>query len=920
MDTHASTLVFTKLRVPAVRPRIIPRARLVEKLTAETGASLTLVCAPAGYGKTTLLAEWSQALLQNGNAVAWYSLDASDDASILFGSYLVASLVQALGPVGGLEHAAQLLRSSPEVDLQRVLPAVINAVAASDRNCVLVLDDYHLISVPVIHSAVVFLLEHLPVNMRVAIGSRSDPPLPLARLRVRGQLIEIRPADLRFTRDETAQFLNAIMKLDLPPGLVASLEERTEGWVAGLQLAAISLFGRPDQEGFVASFTGGNRYLVDYLLEEVFDRQSEETRSFLLHTSILKRLCASLCDALLRQTSGSEAAIARLEQANLFMLPLDDEGIWHRYHHLFRDFLQTRLQKLYPDRLAALHRAASEWHAARGSLHEAVEHAIQSRDWQYAADLVQQQGVALALRGEFSTLYEWSSAFPEEVMRACPSLCLFQANALAVGYRRQNRSKIEARLQQVEQAAAAQEDEQIGRLLLGQATTTRVILEAVTPDPVIDPYAQFPLAQKALDLLSDEDPARSAVALSKGYAHLALHDAAAGFGAMEEARRLALACHNDFGFVEAAFHQSRLAHAQGQLQRAADICLQGRTEASVILTRSDQELPAAGCLDIALGCVQLEQNHLEEAEQNLIAGLELVGWGMNPYYLMTACLALFRLREIQGRPAEAVEYLTRLEEAWPDVSFCTRSARVLHALQAAPQDATVLSEAVAWSRDFYPSAYDGAPLPGLGPLGAAEAYYLAYLAWARIQVTIGNARTALPYLERQLDLARTHGLTTRVIELSLVEALAQHAEGNNRRVREALDRALAAAQPAGYLRIFDGGATLTYLLGDAAKGGVHRDYVEEILSVIGAPACMDRGQKGRETPALLTDLGTDLSERELEVLRLVAEGASNQVIAERLVITVGTVKSHINHILGKLNASNRTEAVARARQLGWLDI
>ena len=920
MYSLASTLMLTKLCAPAERLRIIPRTRLLEQLTPETGTHLVLVCAPAGYGKTTLLAEWRQSLLQNGVAVAWYALDASDDDPLLFGSYLVASLEQVLGPMSGLAHVAQLLRFSPEVELQRILPAVINAVASNDRNCVLVLDDYHLISVPAIHNAVAFLLDHLPVNMRIAIGSRADPPLPLARLRVRDHLLEIRPADLRFTKDETAQFLNAIMKLDLPPGLVAALEERTEGWAAGLQLAALSLSDRSDKEGFIASFTGGNRYLVNYLLEEVFNRQSEETRSFLLQTSILKRLCASLCDALLRQPAGSQEAIARLEQANLFMMPLDDEANWYRYHHLFRDFLQTRLQKLYPDRLATLHRAASEWHAVHGSLHEAVEHAIQSRDWVYAAALVEQQGINMALRGEFSTLYEWSSAFPEEVMQVCPSLCLFQANALAVSYRQKNRSKVEARLRQVEQAAEAQEDGQVGQLLMGQASTTRAILEAVTPDPTIDPHAQFLLAQKALDLLSDQDPARSAVALSIGYAHLALHDAAAGFKAMEDARQLALASYNYFGAIEATFHQARLAHAQGQLQRAVEICLRGRAEASAILPNSEQELPAAGCLDIALGCIQLERDQLEEAERNLLAGLDLVGWGMNPYYLMIACLALFRLREIQGRLAEAIEYLARLEEAWPDIAFCARSARILHNLQNAPQDPAVREEASAWSRDFYPPGGEDAPLPGMGPLGAAEARYQAYLNWARLQVLNGNAHTALPYLERQLDLARTHGLTTRLIELSLIEAQARHAQRDDKRARESLERALTVAQPAGYLRIFDGGVALTHLLVDAANGNTCRDYARKILSVIGAPVSSDGEPKDVAKSTFQADHGAPLSQREMDVLRLMAEGASNQAIADRLVISVGTVKSHINHILNKLNASNRTEAVARARPLGWLDI
>jgi LuxR family maltose regulon positive regulatory protein len=393
---------------------------------------------------------------------------------------------------------------------------------------------------------------------------------------------------------------------------------------------------------------------------------------------------------------------------------------------------------------------------------------------------------------------------------------------------------------------------------------------------------------------------------------MALQDAVAASKAMEEARQLSLGCHNYFGVVEAVFHQVRLAHGQGQLRRAAEICRQGQADLSDILAQPDQELPAGGCLDIALGCVFLEQNRLEEAERSLLHGLDLIGWGMNPYYQMTACLALFRLREIQGRPAEAAEFLVRLEEAWPDIAFCTRATRIVQALRTAQADPATLAEAAAWCRDFSSSLGDNARLPGMGPFGAAEAYYLAQLAWARIQIAIGNAHAALAYLERQLDMASTHGLAERVIELSLLEAQIRQAEGDEKKTWAALERALAAGQPAGYLRIFDQGLVLTRLLVEAAGRGILPEYVGQILAVVGRRTPPD------QAPGL--ESGEHLSQREREVLCLMAEGASNQLIAEQLVITVGTVKSHINHILMKLEASNRTEAVARARQLGLLEI
>lgn len=940
MEALPSPLVLTKLRVPTARPHIVPRSRLVERLTPGAGTSLVLVCAPPGYGKSTLLIEWSQSLLRNGVAVAWYALDATDDAPAPFGGYLVASLAQALGPISELGHVAQRLRSSPEIDLQSILPAVINAVVSSDRECVLILDDYHLIGAPAIHSAVAFLLERLPENLLVVIGSRSDPPLLLARLRAQGRLLEIRAADLRFTEEETALFLNEVMRLGLSPESVAALEARTEGWIAGLQLAALSLSGRSDKESFVSSFTGRHRYLVEYLLEEVVGRQPESVQSFLRSTSILRRLCGPLCDALVdegrttKKDEGTRTSVLRpssfvleeLERANLFVVALDDQGDWYRYHPLFQEFLQTWLHKTQPERVAALHRAASEWHAAHGYLREAVHHALQTQDWEYAAALVEQHGVSMMLHGEISTVYEWCAAFPEAVMWGRPALCLFQSNALVLGYRRQNRGRIEARLQQVERAAAALEDKPLARLLIGQAAATRTFLAAVTPDPAVDPREQFALAQKAFDLLSEDDPARSAIALTIGYAHMALHDAVVGYQAMEEARHLSLACHNYFGVVEATFHQARLAHHQGQLRRAAEICRQGRADISAILAQPDQELPAVGCLDIALGCVLLEQGRLEEAERALLQGLDLIGWGMNPYYQMTACVVLFRLREIQGRPAEAVEYLSRLEEAWPDMAFCAQALRVMHALRIAPEDPGTLAEATTWCQAFSSSLGDDVPPPGMGPCGAAEAYYLACLAWARAQIATGHAHVAIPYLEQQLDLASTHGLTDRVIELSLIEAQARQAEGDNKRTWEAIERALAAAQPGGYVSLFDQGASLTRLLVEAAKRGIVRDYIGRILAVAGGPKTFGMGKgdgaalSGAAARSAQLEFAEPLSERELEVLRLMARGASNHEIAKQLVITVGTVKSHINHILVKLDAHNRTEAVARARGLGWLEI
>ncbi len=916
MNAPASPLILTKISMPAARTRILQRTRLVDSLAENSGAGLTLVCAPAGYGKSTLLAEWARSEGQKGIAVAWYALDPSDDSPLSFGTYLVAGLTRALGSNPELEQIAQLLRSSPELDLQRILRHLINAIAASGRECLLVLDDYQMIGSPAIHSALALLLEHLPEKMRLAIGSRSDPPLPLARLRARGELLEIRADRLNFTLEETARFLKEVMRLDLPAEWIAVLEDRTEGWIAGLQLAALSLSGRTDKESLISSFRGSHRYLVDYLLEEVFTHQPEPVQRFLLSTSILDRMCAPLCDALMEHESSSAAVLEHLDQENLFVVALDEEAYWFRYHHLFRDFLQARLEKTRPERVPLLHRAACEWHSREGYRREAVRHALLTRDWEYSAALVEQYGISMMMHGEVSTVFEWCAAFPEAVMGAHPTLCIFQCNALLIGYRQKNRLTIEKRLRQIGQAVSAMGDGPIPRILLGQAATIRTFLEAMDQDPAADPRKQFSIARKALDLLSEDDPARSIVVLTTGYAHMALHDAQAGFQAMEQARELSIPCRNYLGIVEAVFHQTRLAYVQGQLRRAESICREGRIDLAALLAHPDQELPAVGCLDVALGCLLLERNELDEAEKHLLHGLELIGWELNPHFLMTAHVGLFRLREIQGRSAEAVEYLSRLEEACPDMVFYARGLRIMHALREGAATPEILADANRWNESFASPLDGDGLLPGMGPLGAAEAYYLAYLARVRVAIAAGQTKGALSYLERQLDLASSHGLAQRVIELSVLEALAVQAGGGGQRVWDALERALESAPAEAYMHSFDQGPDSIQLLGKALERGICREKTGWILAGVKAEKFVRKesgGLSGAQLPS-------PLSGRELEVLHLMAEGVSNQEIAQKLFITVGTVKSHVNHILEKLNARNRTEAVARARNLRLLDL
>ena len=918
MDNRYSQLIQTKLCVPKLRPRVIGRKRLVERAMGEPGTVLTLVSAPAGYGKTTLMVELSRALAQSGTAITWYALDSIDNDPNLFISYLVEGLGEALQINTALAPVAKLLRSSTEFNMEKILPTIINAVVSKDQKCVLVLDDYHVITSPAVHSGITFLLDHLPENMHIIIGSRSDPPLPLARLRASSRLAEIRAADLQFTPDEAARFLNETMSLGLTSEVIAVIEKSAEGWITGLQLAALSMTDRADSASYVSRFGGSNRYLVGYLLQEVFERQPTEIQRFLLCTSVLERLCGPLCDAILSIQSGSDVILLRLEQANLFLVPLDDEGYWYRYHHLFRDFLRARLKQAEPDRIPLLHRAASEWYALQNLLTEAVSQAIETRDWVYAAGIVEKHGMTMFNRSELSMLRRWCEGFPEKIFRNHPMLCILQGWALSLSYRKENRGLVEERMQQAEQAASKLENKQLGWQLTAQAALVRLSL-CLIPDPAINPWQVIDFAQRTLDRLPGDDSGRGIATSAIGYAYLSQQNLPMAVKTMEEFRRLSLAGGFYYGAVAATFYLANLAFYQGQLERSKEMCQQVQTSMATVVANPEQELPALGSLDVARGCVLLEENQLDEAEPALLHGLELISGTNNPFYRMVGCVALFRLREIQGREMEAFQYLDDIETAWPDIAFYTQGLRLMHLIRTVPETQQTRIQAESWCQAFSPYINENMLLPGIGPFGGTEAYYKASLIWVRAEILLGKPGETLSYLERQQKAAEVQGLNHRLIELSLAEAQARKALGDEQHCFKSLERALNLAEPTGCLRVFDQGPALTSLLKEAAKRGIARDYAGQIIKTIGTSSGID--QRIQVLSGTGVKVGQEtLSERELEVLRMIASGASNKEMADQLVVTVGTIKSHVNHVFGKLDVHNRLEAVARAREQGLLKI
>lgn len=924
-----SSLIFTKLRPPATRSNTIWRDRLLRKLTLEPNMDLTLVCAPAGYGKTTLLIDWTRQLKQAGITVSWYSLDESDNNPITFGTYLVASLEQALGTSSGLASVHQVLRASTDTNLLSLLPTVINSLCETDQQIALVLDDYHLIRTPVIHKAVEFLISHRPDNFHIAIGSRSNPALPLSRWRARGRLAELRASDLRFVDEETKLFLSDSMQLELPDEVIARLAEQVEGWPAGLQLAALSLANHAPNDQAVLTFSGGRRQQAEFLLNEVVNQLPEKVQSFLLETSIFERLNASACDAILG-IENSTNILGQLEQANLFIIALnggesgEDGTTWYRYHHLFRDFLRSWLTISQSARALDLHRTAATWFAAHGLLYEGAYHAFRSGDWSFAAAFVEQHSFTLIIHSDIATINEWCSSFPETVMSKHPMLCIFQAFALAYRFQGKYRNLVEARLHLASLAMVnlVNPEEPTG---LHELTAVVHTFLAMIPDHQVDANMLLVLSQSHLAGYPPGNSGRFPWLLIAGYAHQALNCPEEAGKTFEEARPLALQSGLFFGMVEATFHLARLAFSQGCLTETLNICQSGQAEFTILSNQSGLELPALGGLDVARGCVLLEQDHLDEAEQYLLHGIERMGWGMNPYYLMIAFLALARVYEIQGRLVDAISCFDRLDTLWPDIQLITQGFRVLARLRSNPDDVSAQEAGRDWLHFYHAALGYSLLIFGLGPVGAAEAFYQANLNWMRLQILLNQPQAVQPYLDSHLRLAQDKGLVGREIELTLIKAQMFHQQGQTGTALTTLNQAIALSRPRGFVRVFDQNPILDDLIHFAMQQGDFSDYLRSVLAAIRQSRRWGTGVTSSTTSQrdvykdmLEVELVESLSQREVEVLKMIAIGATNQVIAEQFVITIGTVKSHIHHIFSKLNARTRTEAVAQARKLGLM--
>jgi LuxR family maltose regulon positive regulatory protein len=874
-------LLATKLYAPTLRGELVPRSRLIERLTASLACRLTLVSAPAGFGKTTLLAAW----LQNaGRAHTWLSLDESDNDPARFTAYFLAAL-QRIDP--HLGQAAQALMQTPQPPPpEALLTSLINDIAATPEPFTFVLDDYHLIQTLSIHQQISFLLEHQPSQMHLVIVTREDPSLPLSRLRARGQIADIRQADLLFTAEETNDFLRRVMGLELEPGDIAALQERTEGWIAGLQLAALSLQGRDDAHQIVKSFTGSHRYILDYLIEEVFQQRPPDVQDFLVKTSILDRLTAPLCDAITGRDD-SRTVLLELDKGNLFLVRLDQSRQWYRYHRLFRDLLRTQGQSA--DR-TPLHLRAARWYVQHGFLDEAVYHTLAAENWDEAEGLLWPAAGQAINDGRFATVGRWLDAMPQERLRACSRLATLKGWVLLPA----------GQFDAAETWAALGED-----LLPTHALPPNRALVVCLQLSIAHARHEIPrvveLAHQALELLEEEDPygLRGVALANLASAQMIMGDIPAATQTYREMARLGQEGGHLISMVGAWCSLAWLLNLQMEPLEAQTLCRQALERT---MGPRGQPLPLAGQAHIVLGTIAYDRNELASAREHLAQGVELARQTGPSSGAIQAAFTLAWIMALAGEREAALAMVSDTRQAVSQLNLPLVDAYV-----AACEADFFLRlgniEAVArWAETAGLS-------PAEVPQFAREGEYLSLARLLLAQDRPAEAHTLLANLEQ---FARDRGLRRSQLTVHILRAQAEWALGRAAEAVASLESAVHLAAQAGYLRAFlDEGAAVRDLIPKVRY--IAPVFVDDVLTAFSS-----------EQPTLSpvvppsSALIEPLSDRELEVLELVAQGLTNREIAERLFITVGTVKTHVHNIYGKLGVRGRTQAAAQARELGLL--
>jgi LuxR family maltose regulon positive regulatory protein len=941
----STPILATKLYIPPPPPKVVLRPRLTERLNEGLHRKVTLISAPAGFGKTTLVSAWIASLnsstpvtryptptphasdgTPHSFKVAWLSLDEGESDPARFLTYVITALRTVAPTIGeGVLGVLQSPAPAPP-PTEPILTTLLNEITTLSDTCVLVLDDYHVIDARAIDDALTFLIEHLPPQMRLVIATREDPQLPLARLRAGDQLAELRVTDLRFTPVEAAEFLNQAMGLQLSAEEIAALESRTEGWIAGLQLAAISMQGYKDTTEFVKSFTGSHRFVMDYLVEEVLQQQPEPVQTFLLRTSILDRLCGPLCDAVLIDPSApGQEALEYLERTNLFIIPLDNERRWYRYHHLFADLLRQRLHQSTDERrrtkdegrnadsssfvlrpssfVDELHIRASQWYEENGLDIEAFQHAAAANDIDRAERLMDGRGIPLHFRGAVTTIVNWLESLPAVVKNARPSLWWRHgAMLLVIGHTTGVEEKLDAAEAALQKLALSKplalseanglpngtEADEKAQYLVGRIAAARAVL-ALTR---YDVEAMLTQSRRALEFLPPNNRTLRANAhWTLGYAYFLLGDRAAARQALTEAIALSQASGDIFTGILATTGLGNVQEADNELFQAAE------TYRRVLQVSGDQPLQIIYEAHLGLARVLYEWNELDAAEEHGQQSLQLARQYDKVIDRFIVCeLFLARVKLARGDEDGAADMLVQANQSARQRNFVHRLPEV-----AAAQVPILLR------RGHVPEA-----------ARLAQTYNLP-LSMARVHLAQGDTSSALAVLESFRQSVEAKGWKDEGLKAMVLQSVVLHAHGELEKAVEALGEALALAEPGGFVRIFvDEGIPMARLLAEAARRGIMRAYASTLIAALDAEKQRSAGESTLRPVAASQPLVEPLSQRELEVLQLIAQGLSNSEISERLFLALDTVKGHNRRIFDKLHVQRRTEAIARARQLGLL--
>lgn len=906
MARGRSHLIPTKFVPPAARPETVPRSRLV-RLVRGGAAKLVVLSAPAGFGKSTLLAECVRAAIADGIAVGWLSLDRDDDDLGRFLAYLCAAFQRADAGVGAA--AAGLLRSSPVAPVDAVIELLVEDLAAHAGRLALVLDDYHLVQRPEIHDAVARLIAYAPPGFRLVIASREEPPLPLGRMRVAGEVVEVTAAELRFDLAEAEAFLNGGHGLGLAVDDVALLVQRTEGWAAGLQLASLALERRTERRAFLDSFSGYDRGIVDFLTSDVLLRQPQEVQNFLLHTAVLERFDAALCDHVTGQGNG-HAMLERLDAANLFLVPLDNERRWFRYHHLFAEFLRGRLDRVHPGLARTLHARAAEWHSRHGNLSDAVNHALAAGDDAGAAQLVEDCAMELIRQGDLLQPSEWLNRLPPAVVESRPRLNLIAAWIFfqMMQPRRAGRHLIAAR-RALTADLSAQDAGPSGALVAEMRTLAAGVLSGADRSR----FARD-LALRWLDGLPADQPfLRGTLANILAFSHYSMGDLGASRIAGERGRQEHERARSVLGVVYADLLLGLAEKSRGRLTEGERLLRRGQQ-----LARERLGTPsyAEALVAVFLAEIAYERNELDLAETLLRDNQFIIEGGGLVVHAQAGTIHLARLRAVGGDGAGALEILAKAERLGRE-----RRYRRLRASTLNEQVRLLLAagERHAAREALLRNGIDPAGDAGTAPAGS-PGVELEHMALSRVLIADGHADRAVGLLDRLAVGIERQGRLRRLLQVLALRSVALAALGRRGRALDTLRRALALGESEGFLRSFiDEGTQLKPLLNALLKEGtgdtVSAGYLRRLLHAFGGPETRRAVPPAAEPVGILLE---PLSGRELDVLHLLAAGCSNEEVARRLSLAPSTVKWHLRNVFDKLGVRSRTQAVIAAQQLGLL--